>query len=111
MARTRNWTEVEDYFLKGHAGKLSPDELGKKLSRPAKQIVARMQELAIDIDKAETDRRTSGFLIQNGTVVMTGARSKADDDAAKRGKEESPDANPSGEKFLKKRGGGIHKIW
>lgn len=110
MARTRAWTEVEDYFLKGHAAKMSPEELGEKLSRKAKEVVKRMGELAIDIDKAESQRRTAGFVTHpTGAVAMTGARSKADDDASRRAPD--PDQKKDNEAFLKARAGGIHKIW
>lgn len=70
------WTEVEDYFLKGHRLSLSVDELAGKLNRSSTEVEKRLNELPIDI----IADKLAGFQTHGtGVVAMTGQRSKQDD--------------------------------
>lgn len=87
------WSEVDDFFLQENVMKYNDEELGKKLGKSTKQVVARIKKLGIDIEaltKIEKRKQALKNLSVGSAgdpnaniVAMTSARSISDQNQGK----------------------------
>ncbi len=114
MARKKTLTEVDRFFVRGHAGSLTAADIAAKLKAPVALVEAELDQAGMraveDAPKkpaGDQPVKVSGFAVKGTqadksiSVTMTRAQSERGDDLPKTG----------GDKFLEGRlGKSLHKI-